>query len=66
MPQPAQVIFYVADIPKSSAFYSDLLGLKPSVASPFYVMFKLSDGFEFCIYDRNKIQPPTGADERTS
>ena len=57
MPQPTAVLFYVADIPKSSAFYSDLFDRKPAITSPFYAMFKLDNGFEFAIYDRNKLQP---------
>jgi predicted enzyme related to lactoylglutathione lyase len=59
--QPTAVIFYVADIGRSSKFYSDLFDLKPTVASPFYVMFKLDNGFEFAIYDWKKLQPPTAA-----
>lgn len=58
MTQPTAVLFYVVDIVKSSKFYSDLFDLIPTVASPFYVMFKLDNGFEFAIYDRNKLQPP--------
>ena len=61
MPQPTAVIFYVNDIARSSAFYSDLFDLEPSVASPFYVMFKLASGFEFALYDRNKLQPAASA-----
>ena len=61
MPQPTAVLFYVGDIPKSVAFYSDLLERKPTVSSPFYAMFKLDSGFEFAIYDRNKLQPPSAA-----
>jgi uncharacterized glyoxalase superfamily protein PhnB len=61
VPQPTAVLFYVADIARSSAFYSDLFDLKPTVASPFYAMYKLDTGFEFAIYDRNKLQPPAAA-----
>jgi catechol 2,3-dioxygenase-like lactoylglutathione lyase family enzyme len=61
MPQPNAILFYVVDIARSSKFYADLLDLKPTVASPFYVMFKLDNGFEFAIYDRNKLQPPAAA-----
>ena len=61
MPQPSATLFYVADIARSSAFYADLFALKPALASPFYVMFKLDSGFEFAIYDRNKLQPPAAA-----
>ena len=61
MTQPTAVLFYVVDIAKSSKFYSELFDLKPTVASPFYVMFKLDNGFEFAIYDRNKLQPPAAA-----
>ena len=58
MNQPTAVLLYVSDIARSSKFYADLFGLKPAVASPFYVMFKLANGFEVAIYDRNKLQPP--------
>jgi catechol 2,3-dioxygenase-like lactoylglutathione lyase family enzyme len=58
MPQATAVLFYVTDIARSSAFYSDLFALKPALASPFYAMFKFDNGFEFAIYDRNKLQPP--------
>ena len=61
MPQPTAVLFYVADIARSSAFYSDLFDRKPDVASPFYAMFKLNNGFEVAIYDRNKLQPAAPA-----
>lgn len=60
MNQPTAVLFYVADIARSSRFYSDLFNLKPAVASPFYVMFKLNNGFEIAIYDRKKLQPQAG------
>ena len=60
MPQPTATLFYVADIPKSSAFYTELFGLKPSVASPFYAMFKLANSFEIALYDRHKLTPPAG------
>jgi|SRR5665213_1444711 len=61
MPQATAVLFYVNDVARSSAFYSDLFGLKPSVASPFYAMFKFDNGFEFAVYDRNKLQPQAAA-----
>ena len=61
MPQATAVLFYVSDIARSSAFYSDLFSLKPSVASPFYAMFKFDNGFEFAVYDRKKLQPPAEA-----
>ena len=59
MPQPTATLFYVEDIPKSIAFYSDLFDLKPALQSPFYAMFKLDNGFEFAIYVRAKIEPPS-------
>jgi len=59
--QPTAVLFYVVDIARSSRFYSDLFNLKPAVASPFYVMFKLENGFEIAIYDRKKLHPQAGA-----
>jgi hypothetical protein len=35
--------------------------LKPTTASPFYAVFKLGTGFEFAIYDQNKLQPRAAA-----
>lgn len=61
MPQPTATLLYVSSIPKSTKFYSELLGLKPSMASPFYVMYKLDNGFEIQIYDRAKLDPPAEA-----
>ncbi len=58
MSQPTAVLFYVADIPKSLAFYEDLLELKPAVSSPFYAMFKLANGFELALWALNKVEPP--------
>jgi uncharacterized glyoxalase superfamily protein PhnB len=58
MLQPNNVLFYVDDIPASSAFYADLLGRQPAIASPFFAMFKLDNGFEVAIYSRAKIEPP--------
>jgi catechol 2,3-dioxygenase-like lactoylglutathione lyase family enzyme len=60
MPQATATLFYVSDIARSSAFYTDLFALKPAVASPFYAMFKFDNGFEFAVYDRNKLQPQAG------
>ncbi len=51
-------LIYVADIPRSSAFYEDLLGLKPNVSSPFYTLFKLKNGFELALWALNKVEPP--------
>ena len=61
MSQPTAVIFYVDDIARSLKFYSELFNLKPSISSPFYVMFKLDNSFEIAIYDRKKLQPQAGA-----
>ena len=61
MPQATAVLFYVTDIARSSAFYADLFDLKPALASPFYAMYKFDSGFEFAIYDRNKLQPAAAA-----
>ena len=61
MPQPTAMLIYVTDIARSSAFYTALFGLKPALASPFYAMYKLDNGFEFAVYDRSKLQPAAGA-----
>jgi catechol 2,3-dioxygenase-like lactoylglutathione lyase family enzyme len=61
MPQPTAVLFYVSNIARSSAFYSDLFGCQPALASPFYAMFKLDNGFEVAFYDRHKLKPAASA-----
>ncbi len=57
MPQPTAVLFYVAEIARSSAFYERLLGRKPAVSSPFYSMFKLDNGFELALWTLEKVEP---------
>jgi len=58
MVQPNYVLLYVDDIPTSLAFYTDLLGRPPALASPSFASFKLDGGFEVAIYSRAKIDPP--------
>ncbi len=58
VPQPTAVLFYVKDPAKSSAFYEDLLDLKPSLRTPFYALFKLENGFELALWALNKVEPP--------
>jgi catechol 2,3-dioxygenase-like lactoylglutathione lyase family enzyme len=58
MPQPTAVLLYVADPARSTAFYEDLLGLKPAMTSPFYTLFKLANGFELALWALDKVEPP--------
>ena len=58
---PNWVDLQTTDVDAAKAFYTALFGLKPALASPFYAMYKLDNGFEFAVYDRSKLQPAAGA-----
>ncbi len=67
MTDPNIVLLYVADAPKSAAFYADLLG-KPAVeSSPNFAMFALESGALLGLWSRADVEPaataPSGAGE---
>ena len=57
MSQPTAVLFYVAEPAKSTAFYEDILGLKPAMKSTCFTLFKLDNDFELALWAVNKAEP---------
>lgn len=57
MIHPNNVILYVAEPPKSAAFYADLLGQPPVESSPNFAMFALDSGVMLGLWARHDAQP---------
>jgi catechol 2,3-dioxygenase-like lactoylglutathione lyase family enzyme len=60
MLKPSQILLYVEDLPRSAAFYSDLLGIQPALASPTFIAFDL-EHFHLGLWDRAKVDLQGGA-----
>ncbi|MBY0377315.1 MAG: hypothetical protein K2Q33_01965 [Gammaproteobacteria bacterium] len=58
MLEPSAVVLYVDNLLVSSAFYQDLLGIKPEEASPTFHSFKLSNGMGLGLKAKHSIEPP--------
>lgn len=54
---PDTILFYVEDIPRSQAFYTQLLGVEPEIASPGFVRYGAEDGHKFAIWKRAAALP---------
>ena len=52
------VLLYVANPPKSAAFYADLLGRPPVETSPTFAMLPLRDGVMLGLWSRETVKPP--------
>lgn len=50
MSAPITFISYVSDAAASAAFYRDLLGLRTTFESPFFVAFDLGGGTQFAVW----------------
>lgn len=59
MLEPSSVVLYVDNLALSSAFYQDLLGIKPAVASPTFHTFTFSNGMNLGLKAKHAVQPPT-------
>ena len=59
MPEPDYVLLYVASIPASAKFYTELLGKQPVEASPTFVMFALDTGVMLGLWRRDTVEPRT-------
>lgn len=59
MIEPSAVILYVANPHTSSAFYQDVLGIKPEEASPTFHSFRLSNGMGLGLKARHAVESPT-------
>lgn len=55
--EPSVLVLYVDNIPRSSAFYQDLLGIKPEEDSPTFHSFKLSNGMSLGLKAKQFIEP---------
>ena len=61
MPATNFILAYVADVPKSVALYSKVLGLKPVENSPNFAMFVQSNGVMIGLWARHDVAPPATA-----
>jgi catechol 2,3-dioxygenase-like lactoylglutathione lyase family enzyme len=57
MRDPGFVLLYVSDTPRSTAFYSRLLGRDPVEASPTFAMFALANGLMLGLWQRSGVTP---------
>jgi predicted enzyme related to lactoylglutathione lyase len=58
MLKPSDVVLYVDNLQVSSAFYQDLLGIKPEQASATFHSFKLSNGMGLGLKAKHSVEPP--------
>jgi len=54
------VILYVADVPKSEAFYAGLLGRPALEASPGFAMFEAAPGVRLGLWKASDVKPAAG------
>lgn len=66
MNHPSYVLLYVADVPRSAAFYERLLALQPVESSPGFALFVLPSGFKLGLWLRPVVQPPVTAESGSS
>lgn len=59
MLEPSVVVLYVDNLLVNSAFYQDLLGIKPAEDSPTFHSFKLSNGMGLGLKAKHSVEPPT-------
>ena len=57
MSDPNYVLLYVASIPASAKFYTELLGKQPVEASPTFAMFALDTGVMLGLWRRDTVEP---------
>lgn len=50
MAVPNMVILHVSDTPASARFYAELFGIEPSLETPRFVSFPLTDGFDLALW----------------
>lgn len=56
--EPSIIVLYVDNLLITSAFYQDLLGIKPEEASPTFHSFKLSNGMGLGLKAKHSVEPP--------
>lgn len=65
MLKPSSVVLYVDNLLVSSAFYQDLLGIKPEETSPTFHSFKLSNEVGLSLKAKQSVEPSAHEDGRT-
>jgi catechol 2,3-dioxygenase-like lactoylglutathione lyase family enzyme len=55
--EPTYTILYVADVPRSVAFYRDLFGVEPVQDVPTFGMFVQSPGRAWGLWQREAVKP---------
>lgn len=55
------ILLAVADVPRSEAFYTSLLGVKPVENSPTFVLYVLANGMKLGLWLDSEIVPTTRA-----
>ena len=50
MPAPNLFLVYVTDVDRSTAFYSDLFEIEPTMVTPRYVSFEVAPGVLFALW----------------
>jgi catechol 2,3-dioxygenase-like lactoylglutathione lyase family enzyme len=58
--KPALILLYVADVPRSAAFYAELLGKPPVENSPTFAMLPFTEGLMLGLWGRAGVQPAAG------
>lgn len=59
--QPTYTILYVSDVLKSIAFYSDLFGLEPRLATPGFGMIVFENNQVWALWQRDAVVPSVSA-----
>ncbi|HYJ12263.1 MAG TPA: VOC family protein [Thermomicrobiales bacterium] len=59
--EPTYTILYVADVPRSVAFYRDLFGVEPVQDLPTFGMFVQSPGRAWGLWQREAVKPAVDA-----
>lgn len=61
MSHPNLIIFYVNDVPRSTAFYRELFNVLPVEVSDGFAMFVLDNGLRFGVWQRQAVKPVVAA-----
>ena len=56
--EPNAVVLYANNLPLTSNFYKELLGITPEEASPTFHSFQLSNGMSLALKALHSVEPP--------
>ena len=57
MIEPNVIVLYVENLPMSSQFYQNILGIKPDAHSPTFTSFSLSNGMGLALKTKDSVEP---------